>query len=86
MVALKGGAISYQRGTPVCPAWRAAHVLLHWSGPFSSLMHETMEQVWYMGTSLIRKRPTPQEPPRILGMVLLKGPTGWRFLISEVPL
>ena len=36
----------------------------------------------YRGTSLIR---TPH-PPRILGMVLLQGPTGWRFLISEVPL
>ena len=36
----------------------------------------------YRGTSLIRNHP----PHRALGMVPLQGPTGWRFLMSEVPL
>ena len=29
--------------------------------------------------------PTPQEPHRALGMVLLWGPRGMRFLFGEVP-
>ena len=38
------------------------------------------------GTSLTRKRTPPYEHHRALGMVLLKGPRGALFLMSEVPL
>ena len=40
----------------------------------------------YRGTSLIRKRTPPLEHNRSLDIVLLYGPTGKRFLISEVTL
>ena len=40
----------------------------------------------YRGTSLIKKRPPPEDPPRTLGTGLRKGPRGVRFLVSEVPL
>ena len=40
----------------------------------------------YRGTSLIRKRPPPQDPPRTLGIGLRQGSTGWRFLVSKVAL
>ena len=40
----------------------------------------------YRGTSPIRKRPPPEEPPRTLGIGLRWVPRGVRFLISEVPL
>ena len=39
----------------------------------------------YRGTSLSRKRPSSQDPPRTLGMGLQKGSRGVRFL-SEVPM
>ena len=35
----------------------------------------------YRGTSLITP-PPPQEHHRSLGIILLYGPTGWRFLIE----
>jgi hypothetical protein len=38
------------------------------------------------GNFPIRKRPSPQEPPRTLGIGLLQGPRGVHFLVSEVPL
>ena len=38
------------------------------------------------GTSLIRNSPPPQDPPRTLGIGLLKGPKGRMFLMSAVPL
>ena len=40
----------------------------------------------YRGTSLIRNRPPPYDHHRALGMVLLQGPRGALFLMSEVPL
>ena len=40
----------------------------------------------YRGTSLIRNRPPPREYHRALGIALLKGPKGKRFLVSEVSL
>ena len=40
----------------------------------------------YRGTSPIRKRPPPLDPPRNLGIGLRLGPKGWHFLMSEVPL
>ena len=40
----------------------------------------------YRGTSPIRKRPPPWDPPRALGVGLLWGPRGVRFRVSEVPL
>jgi len=40
----------------------------------------------YRGTSFIRKRPTPWDHHRALGVGLLQGPKGRRFLVSEVPL
>jgi len=40
----------------------------------------------YKGTSLIRNRPLPDDHHRPLGTVLLQGPRGGRFLMSEVPL
>ena len=39
---------------------------------------------FYRGTSLIRT--PPWDRYRSLGLVLLKGPTWWRFLICEAPL
>ena len=38
------------------------------------------------GTSLIRNSPPPQDHHRILGIVLLQGPRGALFLMSEVHL
>ena len=40
----------------------------------------------YRDTSLIRKRPPSQDPPRTLGIGLRWGPRGVRFLMSEVTL
>jgi len=40
----------------------------------------------YRGTSLIRNRRRPQDFHRDLDIVLLQGPKGARFLMSEVPL
>ena len=40
----------------------------------------------HRSTSLIRKGPPPQDPPRTLGIGLLWGPRRRRFLMSEVPL
>ena len=40
----------------------------------------------HRGTSLMKKRPPPQDPCRALGMVLHQGPKRRRFLVSEVPL
>ena len=40
----------------------------------------------YRGTSLIRKRSPPYEPPMTLGMVLLQSPGGRCFIMSEIPL
>ena len=41
----------------------------------------------YRGTSLIGNSPTPpQDHPRTLGAVLLKGPRRGMFFMSEVPL
>ena len=40
----------------------------------------------YSGTSLIRKCPPQKDRRRRLGMVVLKCPMGWQFLMSEVPL
>ena len=42
--------------------------------------------VQYRGTSLVRNRTPPKGPHRALGIVLLQGPRGRRFLMSEVPL
>ena len=39
----------------------------------------------YRGTSLIRNLHPPQDHHRGLGIFLLQGPTGRRFLMSEVP-
>ena len=42
----------------------------------------------YRGISLIRNSDPlgpPWDPPRTLGIGLLQGPSGWRFLMSEVP-
>ena len=33
-----------------------------------------------------KKRPPPKDPRRALGIVLLQGPRGRRFLMGEVPL
>jgi hypothetical protein len=38
------------------------------------------------GASLIRKRLPPCDPPTTLGIGLRQGPSGLRFLMSEVPL
>ena len=40
----------------------------------------------YRGTSLIRNSPPPRDRHRALGTVLLQGPWGALFLMSEVPL
>ena len=40
----------------------------------------------YRGTSPIRKRPPPYDPPSTLGTGLRLGPRGGRFHMSEVPL
>jgi len=50
--------------------------------PLFSIQEERV----YRGTSLARKRPPPQDPPRILGVGLLSGLRGVHFLVSEVPL
>ena len=40
----------------------------------------------YMGTSLIRKRPPPQDHPRTLGISLRQGPRGMRLYQTSLPL
>ena len=40
----------------------------------------------YRGTSLIGKRPSPQDHHRAIGIVLLQVPRARSFLVSEVPL
>ena len=40
----------------------------------------------YRGTSLTKKRPPPWDHRRALGIGLLQGPRGLRFLMSEVSL
>ena len=40
----------------------------------------------YRGTSPIRKRPPPYDPPTTLGIGIRQGPRGVRFLVCEVPL
>ena len=40
----------------------------------------------HRGTSPVRKRPPPYDPPMTLGIGLRQGPRGVRVLISEVPL
>jgi len=40
---------------------------------------------FYRDTSLIRNCPPPQDHHRALGIILLKGPRGALFLMSEVP-
>ena len=44
------------------------------------------ENIWYRGTSLIRKRAPSQDFLRAPGIGLLKGPRRGRFFMSEVPL
>ena len=39
----------------------------------------------YRGTSLIRSRYSPQEQHRTLGIGLLQGPRGRRFLMKDFP-
>ena len=39
----------------------------------------------YRVTSPVRKRPTPWDPPRTLGVGIRWGPGGVLFLMSEVP-
>ena len=43
-------------------------------------------EVQYRGTSPIRNRPPPYDPPKTLGTGLWQGPRWMRSLISEVPL
>jgi hypothetical protein len=43
-------------------------------------------QLQNRGTSPIKKRPPPQEPPRTLRIGLRQGPRGMRFLVIEVTL
>jgi hypothetical protein len=45
-----------------------------------------MSVALYRGTSLIRKRPPPHNPPVTLGIGLQQGHGGVIFLVSEVPL
>jgi len=49
---------------------------------------EAKTRLTYIQGYLAHKKPPPppQHHHRSLGMVLLKGPTGWRFLISEAAL
>ena len=39
----------------------------------------------YRGTSLIRNRPLPEDHPKPLGIGLLQGPRGRRFLWARFP-
>ena len=70
MVVLGGGAVSYERGTPVGAG----------AGPSRDGPHIRQ------GYLAHKKRPPPQEHHRSLGIGLLKGPTGGVFVMSKVPL
>ena len=62
-MVLGGGAVSYQRGTPVTrDPWRGAP--------------PKMETFVYRGTSLIRDQSPLQDPPRTLGIILCTGGPG----------
>ena len=55
--------------------------------PFpGSLISTFLVTVKYTGTSLIRNRTPPEGPNRALGIVLVLGPRGRRFLMGELPL
>ena len=49
---------------------------------------ESVKGVGYGHTGVLRSKetPPPQDPPRTLGIGLRQGPTGVRFLLSEVKL
>ena len=71
MVALGVMAVSCERGTPV-----QGHLV----------RKRTRLRQSCRGTSLVRNSPPPQDRHRALGIVLLYGPRGALFLMSEVPL
>jgi hypothetical protein len=48
--------------------------------------HKTIHVPTLQGYLTHEKPPPPQEHHRSLGIVQLFGPTGWRFLVSEVTL
>ena len=50
---------------------------------FTQEPHRT--SVHYRGTSRIRNRTPPKDYLRTIGIGLLKGPRGERFLMREVP-
>ena len=47
---------------------------------------DSLPQSFYKGTSPIKKRPTPQDPPRTPSIGLRYGYRVVRFLVSDVPL
>ena len=62
----------------------------HLQGPSTAPAPSTLSEPFnrltpYRGTSLIRNPPPPWDHRRVLGIVLLLGPRGARFLMSEVP-
>ena len=75
------------------PPWDLATPVPHGPAPGTSGgKRAAQQQVFsgqkggYRGSSLIRNRLLTWDCHRSLGMVLLWGPTGWCFLISEVHL
>ena len=48
-------------------------------------LHVQKDVLPYRGTSPIRKRPPPKEPPRTLGIGLRRGSRGVRSVVGEVP-
>ena len=57
-----------------------------WQDLFYTRKDATLARWLFTGVPRSRKTPTLLHHHRSLGMVLLQGPTGWRFLMSEQPL
>ena len=79
MVVLGGGAVSYERDTPVQHGPAYPMVVLGGGG-------FVMSEAPLQGYLAHMKPPPPWDRHRSLGTVQLYGPMGWRFLASEVTL
>ena len=73
----------------VLGAWEAPRGA---ASPYSRFAHlkdpslNELPKPEYRATSLIRKRPPPENSPRTSSIGLKYGRTGWRFPVSEVTL
>ena len=70
----------------VCSGLSSVHAWVEANEATRLFGDRTTPPYLYRGASLIRNCPPPPDHHRALGIVLLKGPRGVLFLMSEVPL